>query len=59
MLDFFEAFMAFLSSMNYLSIFILTVLESSLVPLPSELILIPAGVSAANGNIDPFVATLV
>lgn len=59
MQDFFQWFMDFLSSMNYLSIFVLVVLESSLVPLPSELILIPAWVSAANGNIDPFLATLV
>lgn len=56
---FFQWLMNLLSSMNYLSIFILTLLESSLIPLPSELILIPAGVSAANGNIDPFIATLV
>jgi membrane protein DedA with SNARE-associated domain len=56
---FIQSIMDLLSSMNYLSIFILMILESSLIPLPSELILIPAWVSAANGNIDPFIAAFV
>ena len=34
-------------------------LESSIFPVPSELVMIPAGVSAAAGHIDPFLATLV
>jgi membrane protein DedA with SNARE-associated domain len=33
--------------------------ESSIIPFPSEVVMIPAGISAANGNIDPFLATLV
>ena len=34
-------------------------LESSIFPIPSEFVMIPAGVSAMNGNIDPFLATLI
>ena len=34
-------------------------LESSIFPVPSELVMIPAGVSAAGGHIDPVLATLV
>ena len=34
-------------------------LESSLFPVPSELVMIPAGYLAAAGNLDPYLATLV
>lgn len=34
-------------------------LESSIFPVPSELVMIPAGISAINGTIDPFLAILV
>src|SRR3546814_19674956 len=33
-------------------------LESSLVPIPSELVMIPAGYLAAQGSLDPLLATL-
>jgi membrane protein DedA with SNARE-associated domain len=33
-------------------------LESSLVPVPSELVMIPAGYLAAMGKLDPFLAVL-
>ena len=34
-------------------------LESSIFPVPSELVMIPAGVSAMGGHIDPFLAILI
>jgi membrane protein DedA with SNARE-associated domain len=34
-------------------------MESSIFPVPSELVMIPAGVSAFGGNIDPILATIV
>ena len=46
-------------SIGYTAIFFLMALESSIFPIPSELVMIPAGVSALGGNIDPWIATLV
>lgn len=46
-------------SIDYTAIFILMTLESSIFPVPSELVMIPAGVSAVNGNIDPILATII
>ena len=50
---------SFFSTIDYTAIFILMTLESSILPVPSELVMIPAGISAMNGTIDPFLATLV
>lgn len=50
---------SFFSTIDYTAIFILMTLESSIFPVPSELVMIPAGVSAAAGNINPFFAVLV
>ncbi len=49
----------FFSTIDYTAIFILMTLESSIFPVPSELVMIPAGVSALGGHIDPVLATLV
>lgn len=50
---------SFFSTIDYTAIFVLMTLESSIFPVPSELVMIPAGVSAAGGHIDPIIATLV
>lgn len=44
--------------LSYLGIFFLMALESSLFPVPSELVMIPAGYVAASGKLDPFLAIL-
>ena len=46
-------------SIGYTAIFFLMAMESSIIPVPSELVMIPAGVSAMGGHIDPFLAVLV
>ena len=46
-------------SIGYTAIFFLMAMESSIIPVPSELVMIPAGVSALGGHIDPFLAVLV
>lgn len=50
---------SFFSTIDYTAIFFLMTLESSIFPVPSELVMIPAGVSVLGGHIDPFLAVLV
>lgn len=55
----FKAWMAeVLSHLGYTEIFFLMAMESSLFPVPSELVMIPAGYLAAQGALDPWLATL-
>ena len=54
-----ESLLHFFGNLSYIDIFVLMALESSLLPVPSELVMIPAGVSAMNGNIDPFLAVII
>lgn len=44
--------------LGYAEIVLLMALESSLFPVPSELVMIPAGYLAARGDLDPWLATL-
>lgn len=44
------------SQLGYLEIFVLMALESSLFPVPSELVMIPAGYLARTGQLDPWLA---
>ena len=54
-----DSLMSYFGTIGYLDIFILMTLESSIFPVPSELVMIPAWVSAMGGHIDPVLATLV
>lgn len=47
-----------LEHLGYLEIIFLMALESSLFPVPSELVMIPAGYRAAQGALDPSLAIL-
>ncbi|MFZ3232741.1 MAG: hypothetical protein WA194_04370 [Patescibacteria group bacterium] len=44
--------------LSYAGIFFLMALESSLFPVPSELVMIPAGYLAAAGKLNPFLVVL-
>ena len=46
------------SRLGYFEIVLLMALESSLFPVPSELVMIPAGYLAARGELNPWLATL-
>lgn len=46
------------SRLGYWEIVFLMALESSLFPVPSELVMIPAGYLAARGDLNPWLATL-
>jgi membrane protein DedA with SNARE-associated domain len=54
-----EFLISFINQIGYLGIFIGMFLESTLVPLPSELIMIPAGMSASQGGMNIYIATIV
>ena len=45
---------AIVSELGYVEIMFLMALESSLFPVPSELVMIPAGYLAATGQLDPW-----
>ncbi|MDP9140630.1 MAG: DedA family protein [Pseudomonadota bacterium] len=47
-----------LQHLGYVEIIWLMAMESSLFPVPSELVMIPAGYLAAKGTLNPFYATL-
>ncbi len=49
----------FFGSLGYFGIFVLMVMESSIFPVPSELVMIPVGISAMSGMINPYWATLI
>ncbi len=49
-----------LESLGYTGIFLLMAMESSIFPVPSELVMIPAGIAAAtNGEFNPWIATAI
>lgn len=54
-----DLLITFINQIGYLGIFIGMFLESTLVPIPSELIMIPAGMSAAQGGMNIYIATIV
>lgn len=59
MIDLFKQWIAsVMAELGYLEIFCLMALESSLFPVPSELVMIPAGYLAKGGALNPFLATL-
>lgn len=47
-----------LSNLNYATVFFLMLLESTVIPVPSELVVAPAAYHAANGNLDVFLVIL-
>ena len=49
----------FINKIGYLGIFIGMFLESTIVPIPSEIIMIPAGIASAKGVMNIYIATLV
>ena len=53
-----EWLQAVLAHLGYAEIVFLMALESSLFPVPSELVMIPAGYLAAQGALNPWLATL-
>ncbi|MEI7510575.1 MAG: DedA family protein [Candidatus Peregrinibacteria bacterium] len=55
---FIESLFTLFPALNYTAIFVLMAMESSIIPVPSELVMIPAGVLVARGTLDPIFAVL-
>lgn len=53
-----DIFSTLLSNLNYFTVFILMLFESTVIPVPSELVVAPAAYHAANGNLDIFLVIL-
>ena len=53
-----EIIVNFINEIGYLGIFIGMFLESTLVPIPSEVIMIPAGIAASKGIVNIYIATI-
>lgn len=49
-----DIFSTLLSNLNYLTVFILMLLESTVIPVPSELVVAPAAYHAADGHLNVF-----
>ena len=54
-----EQLIALFGAIDYQAIFWLMAMESSILPVPSELVMIPAGINAANWALNPYLATLM
>jgi len=57
--NFIDSIVVFINQIGYLGIFIGMFLESTIVPIPSEIIMIPAGIASAKGVMNIYIATLV
>jgi membrane protein DedA with SNARE-associated domain len=53
-----QFFISLIDSFNYLNIFLLMVLESSFIPFPSEIIILPAAYLAQQGSLNIFLVFL-
>lgn len=54
----FDWISALMGNLNYGTIFLLMLLESTVIPVPSELVVSPAAYHAAGGNLDVFLVIL-
>jgi membrane protein DedA with SNARE-associated domain len=57
--NFIDNIVIFVNEIGYLGIFIGMFLESTIIPIPSEIIMIPAGIASAKGVMNIYLVTLV
>lgn len=54
-----EFLVSFAEQVGYFGIFLGMFIESTIIPIPSELVMIPAGMAAANGKMNLVIVTIV
>ena len=54
-----DIFSSLLGNLNYGTVFFLMLLESTVIPVPSELVVAPAAYHAAAGNLDVWMVVLL
>lgn len=54
-----SALVVFINKVGYLGIFIGMFVESTIIPVPSEVVMIPAGLAAANGDMNLFLVIFI
>jgi membrane protein DedA with SNARE-associated domain len=59
MLDLIEKLLELVKEFGYLGIFIMTFIESTFIPIPAEITMIPAGYLAAKGEMNLFIIMIV
>jgi uncharacterized membrane protein YdjX (TVP38/TMEM64 family) len=57
--NFIDTIVIFVNEIGYLGIFIGMFLESTIIPIPSEIVMIPAGIACAKGVMNIYLVTLV
>jgi membrane protein DedA with SNARE-associated domain len=57
--DFINIIVNFIGHIGYVGIFIGMFLESTIIPIPSEVIMIPAGIASAKGDFDIYLVTII
>ena len=57
--NFIENIVVFVHQVGYFGIFLGMFLESTIIPIPSEIIMIPAGIASAKGVLNIYLVTLV
>ena len=57
--NFINIIVNFIGQIGYVGIFIGMFLESTIIPIPSEVIMIPAGIASAKGDFDIYLVTII
>lgn len=57
--DFYGYIFQLFQTINYTSLFVMMLIEASMLPFPSEIPLLGIGIQAAKGSMNPFIGLLI